>query len=157
MVHLLCITRFICVVPLQHLYLNLVQPLAPFVFKGMLWYQGESNVACNVRPKPAWLKDCSGSLVCTRHSRLQRTQPIAPGNNADCIACANPFKKSRSKSMRARRIGFASPWGVLGDASLVCLTQTIATLNEPYKTVRVYFRVVTMGVAHCITVASSLE
>ena len=28
-------------------YAPLIAPLAPFVFKTMLWYQGESNVACN--------------------------------------------------------------------------------------------------------------
>ena len=39
------------------LYDELVVPLAPFVFKALVWYQGEANVACNWPDSPtapAW-------------------------------------------------------------------------------------------------------
>lgn len=35
-------------------YDNLIAPLVPFVFKGMMWYQGEANVACNAQTDPPW-------------------------------------------------------------------------------------------------------
>lgn len=36
------------------LYDTLIAPLAPFVFKTMIWYQGEANVRCNFVPAPSW-------------------------------------------------------------------------------------------------------
>lgn len=35
-------------------YDRLIAPAAPFAFRGLLWYQGESNVECNVDAEPAW-------------------------------------------------------------------------------------------------------
>jgi len=33
---------------------ELIVPLAPFVFKALVWYQGEANVGCNAAPAPSY-------------------------------------------------------------------------------------------------------
>ena len=36
------------------LFDSLIEPLAPFVFKSMIFYHGEGNVGCNIQPSPDW-------------------------------------------------------------------------------------------------------
>ena len=40
---------------------ELIFPMAPFVFKTMIWYQGEANVNCNAETNPAWLTNYYGA------------------------------------------------------------------------------------------------
>jgi sialate O-acetylesterase len=36
------------------LFDSLIAPLAPFLFKSMIFYHGEGNVGCNIQPSPDW-------------------------------------------------------------------------------------------------------
>ena len=36
------------------LFDSLIEPLAPFLFKSMIFYHGEGNVGCNIQPSPDW-------------------------------------------------------------------------------------------------------
>ncbi len=52
-----CLTQTLCqgMQPNCANYLPLIQPLAPFTFDAMLWYQGESNQNCGTSPtQPPW-------------------------------------------------------------------------------------------------------
>ena len=45
------------------LYDTIIEPLVPFVFKTMIWYQGEANVHCNFVAAPSWEHNYYGRLL----------------------------------------------------------------------------------------------
>lgn len=47
---------------------SLIEPLAPFVFKSLIWYHGEGNVGCNIQPSPDW--EVGDALVSATAARI---------------------------------------------------------------------------------------
>jgi hypothetical protein len=61
------------------LYSQLILPLAPFVFKTMIWYQGEANVGCNSDNIPwqhGYYCACVRALACSAPPPLNVHVPL---------------------------------------------------------------------------------